>query len=306
MQLFIDTANLEEVRAAKAWGILDGVTTNPSLIKKEVERLKAAGQPTDLQAHINALLAAAGTGVPVSLEVTATDAKTMVEQGLSLHRRCNSVAGNVTVKIPVNTYEKNGFEGIKAIKALEDASIPVNATLIFTPEQALLAARAGATYVSPFAGRIDDHIRDQASITYQKDDYFPAEGWAAEDDEGNEDTLDDNGIISGIDLLAKTAELFEKHDVDCNIIAASLRNPRQVREAALAGATIATVPFNVLRAMIMHEKTKEGMEQFTKDVVPAYESFINGQQATTPQPPPTTTPPAQPQAPSAYDLARRQ
>ena len=314
MQTFIDTANIDQIRTAKAWGILDGVTTNPSLIRKEVERLKAAGQQVDMDAHIRSILQTAGQDVPVSLEVTATDAQGMVAQGRGLHERFNGVAGNVVVKIPINTYAGNGFEGIKAIKALEGAGIPVNCTLIFTPEQALLAAGAGATYVSPFAGRVDDHIRAQAGIEFEKHDYFPAEGWEAEDEDGTEDTLDDNGIVSGVDLVTKIAELFEKHEVDCNIIAASIRNPRQVREVALAGADIATIPFAVLAAMVKHPKTEEGMRKFMADVVAEYQLLLGGASPSAPaqaapQPAPVTPQPVaqQPQAqqPSAYDLMRQ-
>lgn len=321
MQIFIDTANIDEIRTAIAWGIVDGITTNPSLIKKEVERLKAAGQPVNMQAHITSILQVAGADVPVSLEVTATDAQGMVNQGRLLHQRFNPVAGNVVIKIPVNTYTGNGFEGLKAIKALEDAEIPVNCTLVFTPEQALLAAQAGATYVSPFAGRVDDHIRGQAGIEFAKTDYFPAEGWETEADEEEdveEDVLDDNGIVSGVDLVGKIVDLFEKHEIDCNVIAASLRNPRQVREVALAGANIGTIPFAVLRAMVQHEKTKEGMDKFGADVVPEYQSLLGGsapaqaggQQTPTqqsPQPRPAQPQPVQsrPVQPSAHDLVGR-
>ncbi|MBN1275827.1 transaldolase [Candidatus Woesearchaeota archaeon] len=309
MQIFIDTANLDEIKAAMAWGVIDGVTTNPSLIKREVERLKAAGQAVDMDGHVRAILRAAGAENPVSLEVTATDAAGMAQQGKLLFQKYNGVMGNVVIKIPVNTYMGNGFEGLKAIKALEDAEIPVNCTLVFTPEQALLAAKAGATYVSPFAGRVDDHIRSQAGIAFEKGDYFPVEGWAAEDEEGGEDTLDDEGIVSGVDLVAKIAELFEKHEVDSNIIASSIRNPRQAREVALAGADIATIPFSVLKGMMLHPKTKEGVEKFTADAVPEYQELI-GRQA--PQPvleraapqQPSPQPQQRPQ-PTAYDLANK-
>ncbi len=317
MQLYIDTANLNEIKEAISWGIVDGITTNPSLIKKETERLKAQGQQVNFEAHIKEILRAAGPELTVSLEVTATDAQGMINQGKLLYQKFNAVAGNVVVKIPVNTYVGDGFDGLKAIKALEDGEIPVNTTLIFTPEQALLAAQAGATYVSPFAGRVDDYIRAQAEIEFQKNDYFPLEGWEteAEDEDGEEDVLDDNGIVSGVDLVTKIVDLFEKHEIDCNIIAASLRNPRQVRQLALAGADIGTTPFSVLRAMIQHPKTKEGMERFMADVVPEYQSLFGGSVPTPPaqpqqpvqQPAQPQTPPSQPQRqPSAYDLARQQ
>ena len=333
MDIFVDTANLDEIRKALEWGVVDGITTNPSLVKKEVERLKAAGREADMESHINDILAAAGGDVPVNLEVTATDADSMAGQGKRLFHRFNPVAGNVVVKIPVNTYGGSGFEGLKAIRALDEAEIPVNATLVFTPEQALLAAKAGATYVSPFAGRVDDYIRTQAGVEFSKGDYFPAEGMEAETEEGDEDMWDDNGILSGVDLVSKIADLFEKHELDCNLLAASLRNTRQVREVALAGADVGTVPFSVLQGMIRHPKTREGMEKFTADVVPEYQKIVGGEQAAqqqpqqqaqgpSPQPSPRPSQPAQgvpqqprPQQPqpgsgpqsqgrSAYDLMR--
>lgn len=303
MQIFIDTANLQEIKEAISWGIVDGVTTNPSLIKKEVERLKNSGQTIDMTGHIRSILQLAGTDTPVSLEVTATDATNMIVQGRKLHADFNQIANNVVVKIPVNPCTGNTFDGLKAIKTLEEAEIPVNATLIFTPEQALLAARAGATYVSPFAGRIDDHIRTQAGTEFEKKDYFPAEGLEAETEEGDEDTWDDNGILSGVDLVTKIADLFEKHEIDCNIIAASLRNNRQVRECALAGATIGTIPFSVLKSMIEHAKTTEGMKKFTADIVPEYAKLLGGstptpQAASMQQSQPVQQPSAQQSTPS--------
>ncbi|MBD3209604.1 transaldolase [Candidatus Woesearchaeota archaeon] len=313
MQVFVDTANLDEIRAAMSWGVVDGVTTNPSLIKKEVERLKAAGQQVDMDCHIRNILQTVDAEHPVSLEVTATDAAGMVAQGKALFQKYNQVAQNVVIKIPVNTYAGNSFEGLRAIKSLDDAEIPVNCTLVFTPEQALLAAAAGATYVSPFAGRVDDYIRQQSGIEFSKGDYFPAEGWEAEADEEEdveEDMLDDNGIVSGVDLVTKIADLFEKHEVDCNIIAASLRNPRQVRQVALAGADIGTIPFAVLKAMMQHAKTKEGMEKFTADIVPEYQALLGGSapaQPARPTPAQQTQPSAQPKPqPSAHDLINRQ
>ena len=324
MQLFIDTANIEQIKEAISWGIVDGITTNPSLIKKEVERLKAAGQPVDMAQHLRTILQLAGEGVPVSLEVTATDAAGMATQGKALYQQFNGVAQNVVIKVPVNTYAGSNYEGLKAMKLLADAEIPINATLIFTPEQALLAAKAGASYVSPFTGRVDDHIRTMAGTEFTKEEYFPQDGLVAETEDGDEDTWDDNGILSGVDLVTKIADIFEKHEVDCDIIAASIRNPRQAREVALAGATIATIPFKVISDMTLHAKTQEGMQKFMADVVPEYQALVGGQTAPTqpaqpvqPQPtqPASQQPPqqsgyqprfTQQQQPSAYDLARRQ
>lgn len=333
MQIFIDTANIQQIQEVSTWGILDGITTNPSLIKKEVLRLKEAGQVVNLQSHLQKILSIAGEGIPVSLEVTATDAEGMITQGKKLHALFNTIADNVVIKIPVNTDmgEGKNFEGLKAIHALSSAEIPVNATLIFTPEQALLAAKAGASYVSPFVGRIDDYIRTQAGLEeFSKTEYFPSEGWEAEMEDGEEDVLDDEGILSGVDLVGKIVDLFEKHEIDCDIIAASLRNKRQVREVALAGATIGTIPFTVLKEMLGHDKTKEGMKNFIADVVPEYQNIFGGQQPVRqvpvqqspvqPQqsPPPVqqqpvqqnpvqqrpVSPPPQSPTPSAYDLQR--
>ena len=150
---------------------------------------------------------------------------------------------------------------MKAIKALSGGGIPINCTLIFTPEQALLAAKAGAKIVSPFSGRIDDYIRTQNNIPFDKADYFPAEG---------KDNLDDNGVVSGIDLVRQIVEIFKKHCIKAEVLAASMRNARQVREAALAGADIATLPFDVIKELLAHYKTREGMRNFTDDAIPEY------------------------------------
>jgi len=274
MQLYIDSSNLEEIQQAFSWGVIDGITTNPSLIKKEVERLKATGQAVDMITHIKRLLQIAGPDNPVSLEVTGTTAEEMITQGKRLYNLFNNVANNVVIKIPINPDVQGGttsFDGLKAIKALEEAGIPVNCTLIFTPEQALLAAKAGATYVSPFTGRIDDYLRAKMNKPFQKNDYYPSEGDApTEEDE----IVDDNGIVSGVDLVEKIVDLFTKHDIDCNVLAASIRNPRQVREVALAGADIATVPFAVLKQLVEHYKTREGMKRFIADIVPEYQSLL--------------------------------
>ena len=133
-------------------------------------------------------------------------------------------------------------------------------TLIFTPEQALLAAKAGAAFVSPFAGRIDDYIRSQHKIPFEKSDYYPEEGQKKKDE-----LLEDNGIVSGIDLVTQIVDVFTIYDIKTEIIAASLRNTRQVREAALAGADIATIPFKVIDQLAKHPLTDIGMEKFLAD-----------------------------------------
>ena len=255
MKIFIDTANLSEIKEAISWGIVDGITTNPSLIKKAAE---SEGKGRDMEEYIREILRVAGPERPVSLEVMSTKAEDMIREAEILYRKFNPVAYNVVIKVPINTYH-GYYEGLKTIKALSEEGIPVNCTLIMTPEQALLAAKAGARYVSPFAGRIDDYLRVKKGLVpgkdFQKGDYYPFEG----------EDVDDNGIVSGSDLVVTIADIFSNYDFDTEIIASSIRNPRQVREAALAGADIATVPFKVLEAMLLHPKTEEGVRKFSED-----------------------------------------
>ncbi|HLQ72690.1 MAG TPA: fructose-6-phosphate aldolase [Bacillota bacterium] len=209
MKFFIDTANVEHIEAANDLGILGGVTTNPSLIAKEGvsfhDRLK----------EITAVV----TDRSVSAEVIAEDAEGMIEEGKELAK----IAPNITVKIPMT------LEGLKAVKALSEEDITTNVTLIFNANQALLAARAGATYVSPFLGRLDDIGHD------------------------------------GMDLIATIAAIFDMHGIETEIIAASIRHPLHVIDAALNGADIATIPYNVLADLVSHPLTDKGIEQFLSD-----------------------------------------
>jgi len=271
MKIFIDSADLDEIKQAYTWGVADGVTTNPSLLKMAVDKRVAKGKKLDLKTYIDQILKVAA-GTPVSLEVTKTKAKDMVAQGKKLFKLFNPVAGNVYIKIPVNPAfsdkDKTHFDGILAIKELTKAGIPTNCTLIFTPEQALLAAKAGASFVSPFAGRIDDDLRKGAKLNFDKKGYFPEEGM-----EIDGELLNDNGIVSGIDLVAQCVELLQYYQLETEVLAASLRNTRQVRESALAGADIATLPLGVIQDMLKHHKTYEGMAQFTADIVPEYEKL---------------------------------
>ena len=268
MKIFIDSADLEEIQQGYAWGVLDGVTTNPSLLKQAVGKRVKKGEKVRLKEYLSRILEVA-KGTPVSLEVTEFTADGMIAEATRLYQLFNPVAGNVYVKIPVNPafnpQDSTHFDGIRAIRELTSAGIPVNTTLIFTPEQALLAAKAGAKFLSPFAGRIDDDLRKKAGITLGKLEYFPSEGM---DLHGI--VLEDNGIISGIDLVEQCVQIVEQYRLKAEVLAASLRNPRQVREAALAGAHIATLPFTVLENMLKHHKTYEGMALFTADVVPEY------------------------------------
>ena len=210
MKLFIDTANVEEIRKANDMGVICGVTTNPSLIAKEGRDFK----------QVVAEIASIVDG-PISGEVKAktTDAEGMIAEG----REIAKIHPNMVVKIPMTV------EGLKACHALAKEGIKVNVTLIFTVNQALLAARAGAAFVSPFVGRLDD-ISER-----------------------------------GTDLIAQVAEVFERHGIESEIIAASIRHPMHVTECALAGADIATVPYKVIEQMTKHPLTDQGIEKFKKD-----------------------------------------
>jgi len=160
-------------------------------------------------------------------------------------------------------------DGIKAIKTLSKSKIKVNCTLIFTPEQALLASKAGAKIVSPFAGRVDDYIREMNRIKYKKEDYFPKGGFKK-----GKKILTDKGIASGVDLIKKCVEILSKNKTKSEVLAASIRNRRQFREVAIAGADIATLPLSVMKSLLEHHKTVEGMRTFTKDIVPEYAKVL--------------------------------
>ena len=261
MKVFIDSADIDEIRQGYAAGILDGVTTNPSLIRKAASSFKSMSMAD----YIREILKTA-KGTPVSLEVIGRSYEEMVSEGKSLYNKFNAVARNVMIKIPINpSVSKDvSFDGVRAIRELSQLGIPVNCTLIFTPEQALLAAKAGAKVVSPFAGRIDDYLRKKAKIRFDKADYYPMEGRKVED----------RGIVSGIDLVRKIVGIFRMRNIKSQTLAASLRNPQQVREAAIVGADIATVPWSVIAQLLHHEKTVEGVLGFTADIVPEYKEVI--------------------------------
>ena len=210
MKFFVDTANVEEIRKANDMGIICGVTTNPSLIAKEGRDFN----------QVIAEIASIVDG-PISGEVkaTPTDAEGMIKEG----REIAAIHPNMVVKIPMTV------EGLKAVKVLHAEGIKTNVTLIFSAAQALLAARAGATYVSPFLGRLDDIS------------------------------------MPGIDLINEITEIFMMHDIQTEIIAASIRNPIHVIDCAKAGADIATVPYKVLVQMTKHPLTDQGIEKFQAD-----------------------------------------
>lgn len=209
MKFFIDTANFDEIKEAHSWGILSGVTTNPSLVAKE-EGISFHDRLREIAELVYG---------SVSGEVISLDAEGMIKEGLELSK----IAPNITVKLPMTP------EGLKACKYFSEKGIKTNVTLIFSANQALLAARAGATYVSPFLGRLDD--------------------------------IGQNGV----QLVAQIAEIFNMHQIETEIIAASIRHPQHVVEAALAGADIATVPFKVLKQLFHHPLTDKGIEAFLAD-----------------------------------------
>ena len=210
MKFFIDTANVEDIKKANDMGVICGVTTNPSLIAKEGKVFE----------EVIAEIASIVDG-PISGEVkaTTTDAEGMIAEG----REIAKIHPNMVVKIPMTV------EGLKAVKVLAAEGIKTNVTLIFNANQALLAARAGATYVSPFLGRLDDIS------------------------------------TRGVDLISEIAQIFEVAGIDTEIIAASVRHPMHVTACALAGADIATVPFKVIEQMTHHPLTDQGIEKFRKD-----------------------------------------
>ena len=215
MRFFIDTANVEYIKEATAMGIIRGVTTNPSLIAKEGRDF------TQVIQEITEIVDG-----PVSGEVKATTvtAEDMIKEGIEIA----SIHPNMVVKIPMTT------EGLKAVKELTRRGIKTNVTLVFSVNQALLAARAGATYVSPFLGRLDDIS------------------------------------MPGITLIEDIAQIFKLHNIETQIIAASVRNPIHVTDCAKAGADIATVPYSVLVQMTKHPLTDQGIEKFKKDYIAVF------------------------------------
>ncbi len=272
MKIFIDSADIEEIKEAVSYGILDGVTTNPSLIKKAIENQKKRGRKIDMNSYIKNILKIC-KGKSVSLEVLGRNYEEMIKEGRSLYKKFNSVAKNVYIKIPINTCMKencvDSYDGIKAIKTLSKEGIPINCTLIFTPEQALLAAKAGAKFVSPFVGRIDDYIRNSNKIKFDKKDYFPENGL-----KNDKKILEDNGILSGVDLVKKCVDILKLYNFKTEVLAASIRNSRQVREVALVGANISTLPLEIIKNSLTHYKTIEGMKKFTKDIIPEYSKIV--------------------------------
>ena len=274
MKIFLDSADIREIKEVRNYGILEGITTNPSLIKKAVEKIKKSGKTINMENYIKEILKIC-RGKPVSLEVIGTNCNEMVTEGRRLFKKFNRVAKNVYIKIPVNPcLEENcsrSSDGIKAIKILSREKIPINCTLIFTPEQALLAAKVGAKIVSPFTGREDDYIREINRIKFNKEAYFPKEGFKR-----GKKILEDKGIVSGVNLVEECVKILGKSKIKTEVLAASIRNVTQFREVAEVGADIATVSFEVIKKLLMHHKTIEGMKQFIKDIVPEYAEIVRG------------------------------
>lgn len=208
MKIFLDTANLESIRRFNDMGLLDGITTNPSLLSKE------DGDPSNAMAEIAQIIKG-----DVSLEVVSTDYDGMIREGKHLRR----YGQNVVVKVPMTP------DGLRACKTLSSENIPVNVTLVFSPNQALLAAKSGAKYVSPFIGRLDDIGQD------------------------------------GMNLIREIAEIFSNYDFGTEILVASIRHPMHVVEAAKIGADVVTLPPAVLDKMLMHPLTDIGLKNFLSD-----------------------------------------
>ena len=208
MKIFIDTADINEIREANKIGIIDGVTTNPSLIAKTGRKFEDVVH--DIVKEVNG---------PISVEVVSLDASGMIEEA----RRLAKIHENITIKIPMTT------EGLKAVKVLASEGIKTNVTLIFTPIQALLAAKAGATFVSPFVGRLDDISQD------------------------------------GFELVEQIVEIFNNYDFTTEVIAASIRNPVHVLRAALCGCHIATIPYSTIMQLAKYPLTDAGIKKFLED-----------------------------------------
>jgi transaldolase len=208
MKFFIDTANIEEIKKAHELGLMDGVTTNPSLVSKEGREFK--GLIIEICGIVNG---------PVSAEVISNDAKGMIKEARELAK----LADNIVVKIPLIK------EGLKAVKILSEEGIRTNVTLCFSAVQALMAAKAGANYISPFVGRLDDIGHD------------------------------------GMEIVEQILGIYENYGYETEVIVASIRNPIHVLKAALMGADIATIPFNVMERLIKHPLTDAGLEKFLAD-----------------------------------------
>ena len=208
MKIFLDTANIDDIREANSWGIIDGVTTNPTLIAREGRDFK------EVVEEICSIVDG-----PISAEVIATEAAGMIEEARDLAK----IHRNITIKIPMTV------EGLKAVSVLSGEGIKTNVTLVFSASQALLAAKAGATFVSPFVGRLDDNTH------------------------------------YGMDIIEQIVAIYDNYGFETEVLVASVRNPLHVLEAAMMGADIATIPFGILKKMAGHPLTDIGIARFLKD-----------------------------------------
>lgn len=266
MKIFLDSAHIEEIQHAYESGMCEGLTTNPTLIKKSVGQL----HNHTMESYIRHMLRLAKK-TPVSLEVGYGNSEQMFMQAMNLWRSFSNKSNNVVIKIPINPTQKIqsslSFEGLKVVRLLSQKGIPVNVTLVFSPEQALLAAKAGATYISPFIGRVDDGLRQKIGKPFDKNDFVPKEGLLFK-----KKIISDNGIVSGLDLVAQCVAITKKYN--SQILGASIRNSRQVRECALLGVHAVTVPFSVFQSLSYHWQTLDGMQSFVSDLVPEYVSLL--------------------------------
>lgn len=212
MRIFVDSANIDEIKKANEWGVIDGVTTNPTLIAKEKNKNKKQ-QNAIIQEIINII------DGPISVEIISTDTEGMIKEAIEISKWSK----NIVIKIPITS------EGLRAVKILGTKDIKTNVTLTFSPSQALLAAKAGATYVSIFVGRLDDI--------------------------GHE----------GVQIVSDIIKIFNLYNMKTQVIAASIRHPLHVIESAKVGVHIATIPFNVIEKMFKHPLTDIGIERFLKD-----------------------------------------
>ena len=208
MKFFIDTANLDQIKEAASWGVLDGVTTNPSLLAREKV------EPYERIKEICSVVPG-----PVSAEIVSTEHKQMVAEA----QKVAKIAGNIVIKVPLTV------DGVKTMVKLTELNIKTNATLVFSANQALLAAKAGASFVSPFIGRLDDasHV--------------------------------------GMDLVREIVAIYDNYDFDTEVLVASIRNPLHIVDAAVTGADVVTVPFSVIQLMVKHPLTDVGLKKFLSD-----------------------------------------
>lgn len=240
MKIFLDSANLSEIKELVGLGLIDGVTTNPSLIKKSGSK--------NLEKDLVEILEICSE-LEVSLEVVGTSYDLMISEAKNLYSKFSTICKKLSIKIPVCSCIGKDclvvFDSYRVIRELSNLEIPVNCTLVFTPEQAMLAAKAGARYVSPFMGRMDDYAKEGCGE-----------------------------IKSGEELVYGIRDVFEDYSIKTNILAASIRTKYHFRDAMYSGADIVTVPYLVLKEIFIHDKTIEGVLKFQEDTINEYEKMV--------------------------------